>query len=275
MNQLAATKRSQIVRCLVDGMSIRATVRITGASKNTIVKLLLELGEACTAYHDANVRGVKSQRIQVDEIWSFVGKKNKNVKPGELEPGEIGLGDVWTWTALDADSKLIVSWLVGGRDTGWATEFIMDVRERIANRVQLTADGHRAYLVAVDTAFDGAIDFGTLIKIYGETQIAPGRYSPAVCKGATRSTVCGAPDIDKISTSFVERQNLTMRMSMRRFTRLTNGFSKKLSNHEAAIALYMVHYNFVRVHQTLRVTPAMAAGITDKLWSVEDLVGLL
>jgi IS1 family transposase len=254
-------------------MSIRAITRLTGASKNTVSKLLIDAGKACAAYHDANVRGVKAKRIQVDEIWSFTYAKQKNVATAKAAPDEAG--DTWTWTAIDADSKLIVSYLVGGRDAEYAKGFIDDLASRLANRVQLTSDGLKAYLEAVEGAFGCDVDYAQLVKMYGPTITAPGRYSPAECTGAKKNRVEGNPDGAHISTSYVERQNLTMRMHMRRFTRLTNAFSKKIENHAHAVALHMMYYNFVRIHKTLRMTPAMAAGVSDRLWEIEDIAALV
>lgn len=272
MNKLDNTKRTQVVRCLVEGNSIRATVRMTGVAKNTVAKLLVDLGRACAAYQDEHLRNLPCRRIQCDEIWSFVGAKQKNVT---MEQAEAGMGDVWTWTAIDADTKLVPCWMVGQRGLETATEFIGDLASRLSHRVQLTTDGHRPYLEAVETAFGGDIDFAQLIKIYGASGEAQTRYSPGQCLGIECKAVTGTPDPKHISTSFVERQNLTMRMSMRRFTRLTNAFSKKLENHMAAIALHFMYYNFARIHQTTRVTPAMAAGVASRLWDVEDIVNLL
>jgi IS1 family transposase len=273
MNKLTTAKRAAILRCLVEGNSIRSTGRITGASKNTIAKLLVDAGKACSAYHDEHVRNVKAERVQCDEIWAFVGCKQKNVKEGADE----WRGDVWTWTAMESSSKLVISWLVGGRDGEYALAFMDDLRDRLANRAQLTTDGHKAYLDAVEEAFGADIDYAQLVKLYGEpAEKGPERkYSPSVCTGAKKQHVMGSPDRKHVSTSHVERQNLTMRMCMRRFTRLTNGFSKKIENHEASVALHFMYYNFCRIHQTLRVTPAMAAGITDRLWDVEDIAALL
>jgi len=273
MNKLDNQTRVQIVKVLVDGVGINATCRNVGVAKNTVLKLLAELGEACARYHDENVRNVKAKRIQCDEIWSFCHSKQKNVRP-ELQ-GTFGFGDVWTWTAIEVESKLIVSYLVGLRDGGYATEFIRDVADRLANRVQLTTDGHKAYLEAVEDAFGGDIDYAQLIKLYGAERPGEARYSPAVCIGARSNVVSEDPEQKHVSTSYVERQNLTMRMAMRRFTRLTNGFSKKIQNHMHAIALNFMHYNFCRIHMSLRVTPAMAAGLTTKLWEIEDLLALL
>ena len=273
MNQLSIEKRVQIISALVEGCSIRATVRMTGASKNTIAKLLVELGAACSEYLNKALVNLPCRRIQADEIWSFVGAKDKNV-PSEKRD-QFGIGSVWTWVAIDADTKLVCSWLVGKRDPGCATEFIRDLANRLKNRVQLTTDGLKMYLTAVADGFGEDIDYAMLVKIYGADPGEEKRYSPAVCTGCKKENKIGDPDPRHISTSYVERQNLTMRMQMRRFTRLTNAFSKKVENHIAALALHYMHYNFVRIHQTLRVTPAMAAGITDRLWSVEDIVGLL
>ncbi|MHB8526763.1 MAG: IS1 family transposase [Candidatus Acidiferrales bacterium] len=272
MNKLSTEKRGQVVSALVEGNSIRATVRMTGVSKNTIAKLLVELGEACADYLDKALVNLNCKRIQCDEIWSFCYAKQKNV-PEQFQ-GAFGYGDVWTWTAMDADSKLIVSWLVGGRDAGTAYGFMDDLAKRLANRVQLTTDGHRAYLSAVEEAFGSEIDYAMLVKMYGKDE-ADTRYSPPECISCREVEISGRPDPKHISTSMIERQNLTMRMHMRRFTRLTNAFSKKVENHIASIAIHYMHYNFCRVHQTLRVTPAMEAGITDHVWSVTELVNLL
>ncbi len=273
MNKLTIEERARILHLLCEGMSIRAITRLTGASKNTVAKLLIDAGKACAAYHDATVRNVKSERVQVDEIWSFTYAKQKNVAAAKDAPE--GAGDTWTWTALDADSKMILSYFVGGRDGECAMWFMDDLAARLANRVQLTSDGHRAYLEAVEGAFGCDVDYAQLVKIYGPTITAPGRYSPAECTGIRKRTVEGKPDADHISTSYVERQNLTMRMHMRRFTRLTNAFSKKVENHAHAVALHMLYYNFVRIHKTLRVTPAMAAGVTDRLWEIADIAKLV
>jgi IS1 family transposase len=273
MNRLSNDDRAKILHLLCEGMSIRAITRLTGASKNTVAKLLVDAGKACAAYHDANVRDVKASRVQVDEIWSFTYAKQKNVATAKAAPE--AAGDTWTWTALDADSKLIVSYLVGGRDAEYAMWFVDDLRERLANRVQLTSDGHRAYLEAVEGAFGDDVDYTQLVKMYGPTITAPGRYSPAECTGAKKVRVTGSPNPNDVSTSYVERQNLTIRMHMRRFTRLTNAFSKKVENHAHAVALHMMYYNFVRIHKTLRVTPAMAAGVTDRLWEIADIAKLV
>jgi len=249
---------------------MRSISRVADVSINTVSKLLCEAGEACLAIHDETVKEVKASRVQCDEIWSFCYAKEKNAKVAKAAPG--GAGDVWTWTALDADTKLIVSYFVGDRSGQSAIALMDDLRFRLRNRVQLTTDGHRAYLEAVEGAFGGDVDYATLHKIYGPTITAPGRYSPAECIGTQKKRIEGNPDAAHVSTSYVERQNLTMRMSMRRFTRLTNEFSKKLDNHIHALALYFVFYNFCRIHKTLRMSPAMAAGITDRLWSMEDII---
>jgi IS1 family transposase len=270
MNKLALAKRVQILAMLCEGSSMRSISRVADVSINTVSKLLVEAGEACLAIHEETVRNVKASRIQCDEIWSFCHAKQKNVATAKAAPE--GAGDVWTWTAIDADTKLIVSYFVGDRSGDSAIELMDDLRDRLSNRVQITTDGHRAYVEAVEGAFGGDVDYAQLVKLYGPTITAPGRYSPAECTGIKKIRREGNPDIAHVSTSFVERQNLTMRMSMRRFTRLTNGFSKKLENHVHALALYFAFYNFVRIHKTLRISPAMAAGITDRLWSLDDIV---
>ena len=272
MKRLTMEQKTRVVAALVEGNSIRSTVRMTGVAKNTVLKLVLDLAEACAAYHNRNVRGLKVRRLQCDEIWQFVGSKAKNTTP---EKKEIGWGDVWTWTALDADTKLCVSYLVGGRDLGWAKEFMQDCAKRIRNRVQITTDGHKAYLEAVENAFGADIDYAQLQKIYGAPAEDHKRYSPATCIGCDMKVVSGDPDPKHVSTSFVERQNLSMRMSIRRFTRLTNAFSKKIENHAASVAIWFMYYNFCRVHQTLRVTPAMESGLANHVWSIEELCGLL
>ena len=273
MNRLSVTKRAQILTLLVEGMSLRAISRATGASINTISNLLVDAGEACSAYHDETVRRVRAKRVQVDEIWSFTYAKQKNVPSAKAAPLEAG--DTWTWTAIDADSKLVVSWLVGPRDAGSAFTFVSDLADRLATRVQLTSDGLRLYLNAVEDTFGADIDFAQLIKLYGSTQETETRYSPAQCQGTISKSIAGHPDPKHISTSYAERQNLTMRMSMRRFTRLTNAFSKKLMNHVHHVSLYFVHYNFCRMHKTLRMSPAMASGVTDTLRDAEWIVGLI
>lgn len=273
MNQLDIKRRAAIISALCEGNSMRSTSRMIDVSINTVVKLLVNIGAACARYHNENVRGLTCRRVQADEIWSFCYAKDKNV-PAAMK-GRPGVGSVWTWSAIDADSKLIVSWLVGSRDAGYAHEFMQDVASRLANRVQLSTDGLRLYLEAVEDAFGSAVDYAQLVKIYGEAPESEKRYSPAECIGTRKIEISGSPDPDHISTSYAERVNLTMRMSMRRFTRLTNGFSKKVENLEAAFALFAMHYNFCRIHKTLRVTPAMAAGLSDHPWDLEELVGLL
>jgi IS1 family transposase len=254
-------------------MSIRAITRLTGASKNSVAKLLIDTGKACAAYHDANVRDVKATRVKIHEIWSFTYAKQKNVATAKAAPDQGG--DTWTWTALDADSKMILSYLVGGRDSEYAMEFMDDLASRLANPVQLTSDGHKAYLEAVEGAFGMDVDYAMLVKMYGPTITAPGRYSPAECTGARKMRLAGSPNPADVSTSYVERQNLTMRMHMRRFTRLTNAFSKKDENQAHAVALHMMYYNLVRNHKTLRMPPALFAGITDSAWSIEDIAMLV
>jgi len=273
MNKLPLAKRVQVLSMLCEGSSMRSISRVVDVSINTVSGLLVDAGKACAKHHDEAVRNVRSKRIQADEIWSFCYAKQKNVATAKAAPEEAG--DVWTWTALDADSKLIVSYLIGGRDAGYAYEFMQDVAVRLANRVQLTTDGYKPYLEAVEGAFGADIDYAMLIKLYGDTPGPKGRYSPAECTGAIKTRIEGRPADKHVSTSYSERQNLTMRMSMRRFTRLTNAFSKKAENHAHMVALYTCWYNFVRQHKTLRVAPAMAAGISDRLWSMEDVVALI
>lgn len=273
MNCLSIDRRSQIIAALVDGVSINATCRMTGVAKHTVLKLLKDMGCACAAYHNAYVRNLRVRRIQADEIWAFVYGKDKNLT---LEQVQSGAGSVWTWTALDADTKLIVSYMLGDRGAATALNFMRDVAGRIINRIQLTTDGHRVYADAVEDAFGADIDYAMLVKLYGVSNESPeSRYSPATCIGCRTGVLAGKPDPDHISTSFVERQNLSMRMGMRRFTRLTNGFSKKLENHGHMVALYFMHYNYCRVHKTLRVTPAMEAGLTDHVWDIEELLDVM
>jgi IS1 family transposase len=274
MNRLPLQTRIQILSMLCEGSSMRSISRVADVSINTVSKLLIDAGMACSAFHDEKVRGVKAKHIQVDEIWSFTYAKQKNVSKAKAAP--IEAGDTWTWTAIEAESKLLVSWLVGGRDGEYAMGFMDDLRSRLVNRVQLTSDGHRAYLEAVEGAFGGDVDYAQLVKLYGAApEGAKGRYSPAECIGARKERIEGNPDMKNVSTSYAERQNLTMRMQMRRFTRLTNAFSKKFKNHMHMVALYTVWYNFVKLHKAHRMTPAMAAGITDKLWSVTDLAEMV
>ncbi|UDL96149.1 IS1 family transposase [Lichenihabitans sp. PAMC28606] len=270
MNKLPLAKRVQILSILCEGGSMRSASRLADVSINTVSKLLIDAGQACAAFHDERVRGVRSKRIQCDEIWSFTYAKAKNVGTAKSAPEQAG--DTWTWTALDADTKLIVSHFVGDRDAECGRWFMDDVAKRLASRVQLTTDGHKAYLVAVEGAFGMDVDCAQLVKMYGDAPgNAKGRYSPADCTGIKKVPVMGSPDPKHVSTSYIERQNLTMRMHMRRFTRLTNAFSKKFENHAHMVALYAVWYNFVRVHKTLRVSPAMAANVSDRLWSMEDV----
>ena len=276
MNKLNPEAQARIISCLVEGCSLRSTVRLTGTHRTTVQNLLVAIGAACSAYQDKAFVNLTCKRIQCDEIWAFVGAKEKNATP---EQKEIGWGDAWTWVAICPDTKLVPTWLVGPRDASTAYHFMHDLAPRLKSRVQLTTDGHKAYLQATEDAFGAGIDFAQLVKLYGN-QVGPGisaevRYSPAQCMGARKTIVCGQPEHKHSSTSHVERQNLTMRMSMRRFTRLTNGFSKKLENHEAALALYFMNYNFARIHQTLRVTPAMESGVSDHVWSLKEIVSLL
>lgn len=253
---------------------MRSISRVADVSINTVSKLLVDAGKACATFHDEHVRGVKARRVQVDEIWSFTYAKQKNVATAKAAPEEAG--DTWTWTAIDAESKLIVSWLVGGRDSEYAMAFMDDLAGRLANRVQLTSDGHKAYLEAVEGAFGGDVDYAMLVKMYGAApESARGRYSPAECIGARKERIEGSPDPKHVSTSYAERQNLTMRMQMRRFTRLTNGFSKKFENHMHMVAIYTVWYNFVKLHRAHKVTPAMAAGVSDRLMSMEDMAVMI
>jgi IS1 family transposase len=272
MNKLSPEKQAAIVSALVEGNSISSIVRMTGVSKVTILKLLAALGPACADYQDRTLRGLKCKRIQCDEIWQFCYAKEKNVP--EEKRGEFGYGDVWTRIAMDADTKLIPSFTLGNRDGQTARVLIQDLAERLTNRVQLTTDGHRAYLQAVEETFGADIDYAMLSKIYASTQEET-RYSPAQCIGCEVKRISGKPDPAHISTSFVERQNLTMRMGMRRFTRLTNAFSKKVENHAYQVALHFMYYNFARIHQTIRCTPAMEAGVSDHVWSLEEIAALI
>lgn len=273
MKMLDTKTKAQVLTALCEGSSIRSITRMFSVGKNTVARLLVDAGFACARYQDQALRNLTCKTIQCDEIWAYVGAKDRNV-PAERK-NEFGFGSVWTWTALDADTKLICSWMVGDRGPDAATEFMKDLAGRLTNRIQLTTDGHHVYANAVEAAFGVDIDYAMLIKIYGAPRENEARYSPADCIGCKQQRVVGNPDKKQISTSYVERQNLNMRMGMRRFTRLTNAFSKKLENHTAAVSLYFMYYNFVRIHQTLRVTPAMAAGVTDRLWDVHDIVKLL
>jgi len=273
MNKLPAAKRAQILSLLCEGTSMRAISRLVDVSINTVSKLLVDAGTVCAEFHDEQVRKVPAKRVQVDEIWSFTYAKQKNV--AKARKAVEGAGDTWTWTGLDADSKLIVSWLVGPRDAGSAYAFVNDLASRLANRIQLTSDGLKLYVDAVEDAFGADVDYAQLVKLYGASGENETRYSPAKCLGCISHEVTGDPDPKHVSTSYVERQNLTMRMHIRRFTRLTNGFSKKLANHIHMVALYTVFYNFTKIHKTLRVTPAMQAGLTDRVWSMTDVVTLI
>jgi IS1 family transposase len=274
MNRLDHEARARILHLLCEGNSIRAVTRLTGASKKAVSKLLVDAGQAAAWYQDRVFVNLTCKRIQVDEIWAFVYAKQKNVAKAKAAPADAG--DVWTWTAIDADTKLIPSWFVGGRDSDAAIIFMDDLRSRLANRVQLTSDGHKASLEAVEGAFGGDVDYAMLIKLYGaSSELAKGRYSPAECIGTRKEAIEGNPDPAHISTSYAERQNLNVRMHTRRFTRLTNAFSKKVENHAHSVALFAMYYNFVRVHKTLRMTPAMAAGVTKQLWEMSDIVDTL
>jgi IS1 family transposase len=273
MNKLPNAKRAQVLHMLVEGSSMQSIARVVDVSFNSVVKLLKDAGDACEMFHDMTVRNVQAKRVQCDEAWAFIHCKQRNVATAKAAPEEAG--DVWTWMALDADSKLIISHMIGGRDADYANSFMMDVADRIAGRIQLTTDGHRPYLEGVEGAFGADIDYAVLVKHYGEAPHPPGRYSPAVCTGATKERVEGRPDPKHVSTSYIERQNLNLRMGMRRFTRLTNAFSKRATPHYQMICLYTVFYNFVRIHKILRCTPAMAAGLSQTLWSVDDILALI
>jgi IS1 family transposase len=274
MNKLSSSERAQVLHMLCEGSSVRSITRVLNVGKNTVLRLMIDAGKACDAYHNEHVKNLKTKRIQVDEIWSFIYAKQKNVPSAKAAPD--GAGDAWTWTALDADNKLIVSYFVGGRDGDCAAWFIQNVADRLANRVQMTSDGHKAYLEAVEGAFGADVDYAQLVKLYGASpESAKGRYSPADCTGAIKTPIEGKPDPKHISTSYVERSNLTHRMHNRRFTRLTNGFSKKFENHAYSVALFAMYYNFVKQHSTLRMSPAMAAGVSKTLWEIGDIVRLV
>jgi IS1 family transposase len=273
MNRLPTETRIRILTALVEGNSLRATARMTDTAYNTVCKFFVQAATACADYQDRTLRNLKCRRLQLDEIWSFIYAKEKNVRTAKSAP--MNAGDVWTWVAIDADTKLVPSWRVGDRSSYTAFAFVDDLAARLANRVQITTDGHRAYLEAIEGAFGGDVDYAMLVKVYGPSSEGEKRYSPAECIGAYKQRIEGNPDAKHVSTSYAERQNLTMRMSMRRFTRLTNAFSKKLENHALSVALHYMHYNFCRIHKTLRVAPAMAAGVTDKLWSVADIVAMI
>ena len=274
MNVLPIEKRAQIMHLLVEGNSMRATSRIADVSINTVTKLLEDVGAACREFHDATVRNIKSKRVQCDEIWSFCYSKEKNVAPEDK--GVLGHGDAYTWTAIDSDTKLAISWLVGRRDVESAESFTTDLASRLDGRIQLTTDGYGIYVNAIEKAFGGAVDYAMLVKVYeGMGAMDQRRYSPSRFLSADKRRINGTPDMSDVSTSYVERQNLTMRMGMRRFTRLTNGFSKKIENLAHAVALHFMFYNFGRIHKTLRVTPAMEAGIADHVWTLEEIAGLV
>jgi IS1 family transposase len=273
MYRLNLQKQVQVIASLVEGNSIRATCRMTGVAKGTVLKLLADVGKACSEYQDKVLRNLSCKKIQCDEIWSFCYAKDKNVP--EDKRGKFGFGDVWTFTALCADSKLVPSWHIGNRDLQTAKAFMNDLASRMKSRIQLTTDGHRAYLEAVEGAFGWDVDYSQLIKLYGADKEGEVRYSPAQCIGTKKEKINGNPDPKNVSTSYVERQNLTMRMSMRRFTRLTNAFSKKIENLGHAVALHFMYYNFCRIHQSLRVTPAMEVGVTDHVWGIEDILDLM
>ncbi|MGI8992146.1 MAG: IS1 family transposase [Bryobacteraceae bacterium] len=270
MNKLNMDKKVAVVSALVEGCSIRSTSRLTGVAKGTILRLLEEVGTACAEYQDVALRNIPAKRIQVDEIWSFIGCKEKNLT-AKIAAERVA-GSVWTFVAIEAQTKLVLSWQVGRRDAGFATEFLQNVAARVTNRVQLTTDGHKMYLAAVDDSFAANVDYAQLIKIYGNDPEGQRTYSPAQCRGAIPQAITGNPDPKHVSTSYVERQNLTMRMNMRRFTRLTNAFNKNIENHMHSVALFYMHYNFVRINQTLRVTPAMEAGISRHIWSIQEIV---
>jgi IS1 family transposase len=273
MNRLPLETRAKLLHMLVEGNSLRATSRMADVVYNSVLKLVSEAGKACSDYQDAVLRNLPCRRVQVDEIWAFCYTKQKNLERAK-KPVE-GAGDIWTWTAIDAETKLVPSWLVGARDARAAQIFMQDLASRLRGRTQLTSDGHRTYLEAVESAFGSEIDYAMLIKLYGQPRDDAARYSPPECIGTQTHRVMGEPDPSYISTSYVERQNLTMRMSMRRFTRLTNAFSKKAENHTHAVSLHYMHYNFGRIHKTLRVTPAMEAGVTDHIWTMEEIAALM
>ena len=276
MNKLSSEKRAQILSLMVEGVSMRSITRLLGVGKNTIARLLVEAGEACAAYQDEHFRNLTCKHLQVDEMWSFVYSKAKNTPEGKVGQA----GDVWVWSAIDADTKLVPSFMIGGRDTAQAKLFMEDLAGRLKHRVQLTSDGHRPYLEAVEQAFGADIDYAMLVKVYGsptdaEQPATSRRYSPGEYVRSYKEVIRGKPAPEHVSTSFSERQNLNVRMGLRRFTRLTNAFSKKVANHYYALAIYFMHYNFVRIHQSLRVTPAMASGVACTLWSMDDIVGII
>jgi IS1 family transposase len=273
MNKLTPERRAQILGMMAEGVSIRAITRLTGASKNTVVKLLRDAGEAFSAYQDRELRNLRCKRLQLDEIWAFVYAKQKNVPTAKAAPEQAG--DIWTWVAIDADTKLVASYCIGNRDAATANAFVSDLAGRLAGRAQITSDGLRLYVDAMERAFGAGVDYAMLMKLYGDAPEGQKRYSPAECVDCKRAAVMGSPDPAHVSASYAERQNLSMRMGTRRLTRLTNAFSKKAENHAHAMAIYFMHYIFVRIHQTLQVTPAMAAGVTGRLWELSDLVAVL
>jgi IS1 family transposase len=273
MNRLDSKAREQVISCLIEGCSIRATVRMTGVAKKTVMRLLLEVGTVCAEYQDKVFRNLKCKRLQLDEMWSWIYCKEKN-RTEEIARKNPAAGDVWLWTAVDADTKLVPAWMLGNRDGRTARRFVADLASRLSHRVQITTDSHRPYLQAVEDAFGGDVDYAMLHKVYGFPMEHETRYSPATCIGCEQKRISGNPDIEHVSTSFVERQNWTVRTNMRRYTRLSNGFSRKIENHAAAVALNYFSYNFIKIHRTLRTSPAMAAGVTDRLWEIKDLVAL-
>ena len=273
MNRLTSSQRASVITCLIEGCSVRSTVRMTGVAKKTVLRVLVEVGAVCADYQDRVMRNLKSERVQIDEMWQFVYCKERHVTPA-IASKNPGAGDAWLWAAIDADSKLVITWLVGERSPEAARDFVEDLAGRLASRIQLTSDGLKMYVKAVDKAFGGAVDYAMLVKIYGKPEGEEKRYSPAVCIGCETHVITGQPEPKHINTSYVERHNLSVRMTNRRFTRLTNGFSKKIDNHAASVALGYFAYNFIKIHRTLRTTPAMAAGVTNRLWEVSDLVAL-
>ncbi len=273
MNRLEKTERAKLLHLLCEGMSIRAITRLTGISKTTVSKLVVDAGEAAAWYQSRVFQSLKCQRLQIDEVWGFVGAKQKNV--ARMKRPIVDAGDAWLWLATDADTKLVPCWHVGNRSGDAAMEFIDDLASRLVSRTQITTDGHRAYLYAIDTAFGGDVDYAQLVKLFGPAPEGQRRYSPPECIGIIKTRVSGDPDMDHVSTSYAERNNLNVRMHTRRMTRLTNAFSKKMENHAHAMALHFLYYNFVRIHKTLKVTPAIAAGVTDRLWEVADMANVL
>jgi IS1 family transposase len=273
MNRLTSNQRASVITCLIEGCSVRSTVRMTGVAKKTVLRVLVEVGAVCADYQDRVMRNLKSERVQIDEMWQFVYCKQKAVTPA-IAAKNPGAGDAWLWAAIDADSKLVISWMVGERDADTARDVVEDLAGRLSNRIQLTSDGLKVYVKAVDKAFGGDVDYAMLVKIYGKPEGEEKRYSPSVCLGCETYVITGNPEPKHINTSYVERHNLSVRMTNRRFTRLTNGFSKKIENHAASVALGYFAYNFIKIHSTLRTTPAMAAGVTNRLWDVMDLVAL-